>query len=88
MKTKKVVVSTLNAVKFSTLGFYLYYETTYKLTKRYQPQWSDKVLSIQNSKSVGEIKYYYNKSIIYPNQSRKLSVKLNPQKIIICTNKC
>ena len=48
MKTKKVVVSTLNAVKFSTLGFYLYYETTYKLTKRYQPQWSDKVLSIQN----------------------------------------
>ena len=81
---KKRVVSILNKVKNFVLDFYLNRETILKLSKKYKPQRLDKVLSKYSkySKSVGEIEYYYDKTVKYlksePVKTIPEIVELNP----------
>ena len=61
--TAKRIVSALNEVSKSILDVYVYYDTIFKLTEKYQPQRLDKVISRQTNHniSVDEIKDQYEK---------------------------
>ena len=85
METKKRVLSILNAVKNSTLDFYLNHDTIFKLLKKYWTQKLDKVWSkySKHSKSVGEIEYCYDETIKHLKSEREEIIaermKSNPQ---------
>ena len=78
---KEGVARVLNIVKNFILDFHLHKETISMLTKKYQSQILDKVLSkySKHSKSIVEIEYYCTDAIIYPKSDPEETIakKLN-----------